>query len=104
MNSKSVTISILATALIVSSKTTCGNVAFIDITVLRETEKAILIEVNDIQEQPTGETEWLPKKALTASKIMGNDVYSVSDWFNEKIDHDKLNGLYAKYGYLAATS
>ena len=100
--SLSITITLLASSLIIASKSSQGAVAFLDIEVLRETEKAILVEFKDIQEQTTGKTEWLPKKSLVASKIMGQDVYTVADWFNERIDHDMLNGYYEDFGYTAS--
>ena len=98
-SSSVVSITIAASSLIIASKSSQEGIAFLDIEVVKETEKAILVVIHDADDTATTETEWIPKKALIASKIMGNDVYTVADWFNERIDHDKLNGLFAKYGY-----
>lgn len=99
--STSISITLLATSLIIASKSSAGAVAFLDIEVIRETDKAILVEFKNIEELPTGKTEWLPKKALIPSKIIGQDVYTVADWFNERIDHDQLNHYFDLFGYMA---
>jgi len=98
-SSKVQEISVAASSLILASKSSQAGIAFIDVEVVRETEKAVLVVIHDSDDTATSENEWLPKKALIASKIMGNDVYTVADWFNERIDHDKLNGLFDEYGY-----
>ena len=82
---KSISITIAATSLILAGKTDASGIGFIDCIVQRETEKAIMVD-------------WLPKKALTASKILGQDVYTVAEWF-EKLDHGQIDDYFNDYGY-----
>lgn len=98
-SSKSVKISILATSLILAQLSDGNQIAFLDIEVLRETEKAVLVEFQDKDGIKSGETEWLPKKALAHKKLMGEDVYTVIDWFSEHVDHGQISGYYDKFGY-----
>ncbi len=102
--SKSIKISILATSLILAQLSTAESIAFLDIEVLRETEKAILVEFQDQDGVKSGETEWLPKKAIAHKKLMGEDVYTVIDWFSEHIDHGQIRGYYDSYGYAVEIS
>ena len=97
--SKQVNISLAVTALLLASQTNSETITFIDVEVLRQTEKAVLVVFKDEEGELTKETEWLPLKALEASKMLGQNIYTVSAWFNDHVDHNKLNGIADLYGY-----
>ncbi len=97
--STQVNISLAVTALLLASETTSESITFIDVEVIRQTEKAVLVVFKDEDGEPTKETEWLPLKALQASKMLGQDIYTVSGWFNDLVDHNKLNGIAELHGY-----
>ena len=97
--SRQVKITVAVTALLLASQTNSETITFIDVEVLRQTDKAVLVLFKDGDGENTQETEWLPLKALEASKLLGQDIYTVSAWFNDHVDHNKLNGIAELYGY-----
>lgn len=95
--SKSVPVSVPATSLFLEHLSTKEKLAVIDVEVIRETEKAVMVILQD-HDEPTSESQWLPKKALTHKSIMGQEVYVVSEWF-ETMDNVCIDKLHEELGY-----
>lgn len=96
---KSIAISILATSLMLSHLSTSSQEAVIDCTVLRETDKAVMVEYLDEKGQPTGKTSWMPKRALDHKTILGQEVYVVNEWF-ETLDGVCIDQDHEFFGYM----
>lgn len=97
--SKSIAITILATSLMLTHLSTEAKESIIDCVVIRETDKAVMVEYIDKDGVKTGTTSWLPKRSLEHKTILDQEVFIVAEWF-ETMDGVSIDEDFECFGYM----
>lgn len=95
---KAIAITFAATSMVLSHISSAEQQTVIDIEVIKETEKAVLVGFKDEGGDCVGESQWLPKKALIKETILSDKVFIVKEWF-ETLDNVCIDKLAEDYGY-----
>lgn len=95
---KAIAITFAASSMVLAHISSAEQQTVIDIEVVRETEKAVMIEFHSEDGTASGEVQWLPKKALINENILGEDVFIVKEWF-ETLDGVCIDEKAKEFGY-----
>lgn len=95
---KAIAITFAATSMVLAHISSAEQQTVMDIEVIRETEKAVMVDIKNADGNSVGEAQWLPKKALIKETILGDKVFIVKEWF-ETLDNVCIDELAKEYGY-----
>ncbi len=111
--SNSVPVTFKATSIVLKYESDDTALALIDIEVLRQTDKAVLVQVLDAAGNPTDLSDWLPLSMIgdrdkedgtpgaqgQEQQILKETVFVVNAWFSQHETSHKLKDAYQEHGY-----